>query len=275
MPTRSDVEVLLQGSATNLQVWFEQKNLLPADNAAAAFLKQQNWVSAVQLARASEPLIHYCVNIITDLVPGDKDAINELIHLELAPVWMSGWLGARSSPEADVAVGLIARIRRWLHDLKPSERLHRSVEINNIEPPRATAGFQIRASALSYLTLASLDVHATETRNDAYRLKLNWIRSALGISPAELARLLHVSREAIRRWELGESISSERWADIDELHSYVEKLLTYIRPERLPAVIRRRIPALSNQAPLELIASRRVGELIALYESLTSYETTA
>jgi len=274
MGERSDLDVLLGDSATNLQVWFEQRNLLPSGQATAEFLDKQTWTSAVHLAHATEPLIHYCLNVIGDMVPQNHEAVSELIHSELGPVCMSSWVNSRSSREAGVAIGLIARLRRWIHEIRPSTNLPPDLEITEIIPNSAMPA-KINASALSYLIFAGLGVHAVESRDADYHMRLTRIRSALGVNSSELARLLGVSREAIRKWDNGESISSERWSDIDELYSNVDKLLTYIKPEGLPVVVRRQIPALSNQTPLQLLASQRSAELLALYERLTSYQTTA
>jgi len=274
MGERSDLRVLLEDSASNLQLWFEQRNLLPSGQATAEFLDMQTWNSAVHFARATEPLIHYCINVIGDIIPQDQEAVSELIHSELGPVCMSSWVYSRSTREAGVAIGLISRLRRWIHEIRPRTNLPPELKIREIAPTSAMP-VRFNANALSYLIFASLGAHAVESREEEYHLKLTRIRSALGVNSSELARLLNVSREAVRKWDNGESISSERWSDIDELYANVEKLLTYIKPENLPVVVRRQIPALSNQTPLQLLASQRSAELLTLYERLTSYQTTA
>jgi DNA-binding transcriptional regulator YiaG len=274
MDERSDLDVLLGDSATNLQVWFEQRNLLPSSKAAADFFETQTWTSAVHLTRATEPLIHYCLNVISDIVPQDQDTVSELIHSELGPACMSSWVSSRPTREAGLAIGLIARLRSWIYDMRPSTKLSSDIQITKITPGNAMP-VKFNAHAFTYIVTAGLDAHAVESREQDYHLKLTRIRSVLGVNSSEVARLLGVSREAIRKWDNGDPISSERWSSIDELYADVEKLLTYIKPENLPAVVRRHIPALSNQTPLQLLASKRSDELLTLYERLTSYQTTA
>jgi len=210
---------------------------------------------------------------VTNIVPEDEETISEFLHLQLAQAWTSSWIGTRSSRLADVAIGFIAHLRRWIQDLKASTRLSSHVDVKLIDPPPVTMQIKFRPHAISYAIMAVLDIRAEEAREDSYHLKLARIRSALAINSSELANLLHVSREAVRKWDRGDPISSERWEGIDRLFSDIEKLQEYIKPENLPAVVRRRIPALHNQTPLDLLASRRSDELLSLYEGLTSYQT--
>lgn len=273
MECRSAVEILLQDSASNVQAWFETRNLLPSNNAVTSFLDEQTWASATHMARATEPLIHYCIDVLSNVVPENEPTISELLHLQLAPACMSGWVGARSSREAGLALGFIAQLRCWAWNTNISAVLDEGFNVQAISPAHSHTYIKFRPQAISYVVIASLDICAGEVREDSYRLKLARIRSALAINSSELANLLRVSREAIRKWDRGDSISAERWADIDQLFSNIEKLQEYINPEKLPAVVRRPIPALQNQTPLDLLASRRSNELLALYEGLTSYQT--
>jgi DNA-binding transcriptional regulator YiaG len=273
MGNRSDAEILLKDSATNIQAWVETKNLLPAAGTVANFLDQQSWTAATRLARSTEPLVHYCINVVATIVPEDVETISEALHIQLGQACTSGWVGTRSSLEADVAVGFVAHLRRWLQDLQASARLTTGLDIHVIGPQHLNKQITFRTQAASYAILAALDNYTEEAREDSYHLKLARIRSALAINSSELAALLHVSREAVRKWDRGDSISSERWEGIDQLYSDVEKLQEYIKPESLPVVVRRKIPALSNRTPLDLLASQRTNELLSLYEDLTSYQT--
>jgi transcriptional regulator with XRE-family HTH domain len=134
---------------------------------------------------------------------------------------------------------------------------------------------QLRPEAFTYVVMASLGRDMDESRNGAYLLKLQRIRTALGIRVAELARLLRVSREAIRKWEAGEPISEQWWSIIDQLSAAVDALMRFIKPEHLPSVVRRPVPGLNNATPLEWLASHRFEELIAFYQRVFSYESTA
>ena len=108
-----------------------------------------------------------------------------------------------------------------------------------------------------------------------YLYKLERVRSLLALKPAELAKLVGVSREALRQWHGGAQISSERWADIDRLVSTVNRLASYFKPEALPSIVRRRAQALNQQTAFDWLASKRYDELLSQYEAALTYEATA
>jgi len=276
MAARTDLDVLLTETATNVQMWFETKNLIPTGDAASLFFDSQTWSAAIRLVSAAEPLIHYCATVVGDLLPVDEaGTVTTVLHYELARACTSGWVGARSSHEADVAVGLTAHIRDWLLEWKRSGRVAATVTIKTMNLKPGGVVVQVRPEAFSYVVMASLDRDMEEIRDDAYLFKLQRVRSTLGIRPAELARLLRVSREAIRKWESGDPISKERWADIDKLNTTIDALVRFIRPENLPAVVRRPVPALDNATPLDWLAARRFDELISFYERVFAFGSTA
>jgi DNA-binding transcriptional regulator YiaG len=276
MVHESDRNILLAETATNVQAWFETRNLLPSEGVASVFFDQQTLASAVRLVSAAEPLIHYVAGIVQDLVPEDHaDAVKPALHLELARACTSAWIGARSSLEVDLALALTAHTRDWLGEWKRIGRLKANVRIKPMELRSGAVAIPIRAEAFTYIAMASLDREIDETRNDAYLAKLQRIRSLLGIRSAELARLLRVSREAIRKWDNGEPIAAERWADIDKLNATTDALTRFIKPEHLPPVVRRTVPALDNSTPLDWLAARRYDDLVSFYERIFSYGSTA
>lgn len=277
MPAVQDaqLEALLQATSTNVLAWFETRNLLPSEDEATHFLDRQSWMSAVRLVGATDPLIHVCVNLVRDLIPSEADALGELLHVQLARVCASGWIGSRATHEEDVAVGLTAELRAWLLERKRGGQLSPDVAIRPLEPGPTSSSIHLQTDAISYIAMAGVDRHLTETRAQTYLLKLNRIRSTLGITGADLARLLRVSREAIRKWERGDPIAPDRWPDIDRLLEAVQMLLGYFKPEYLPSVIRRPVPDLNNDAPIDYLASRRFDELAAYFDEKFNFGTTA
>jgi len=277
MPQTQDsaLDTLLRATSTNVLAWFATQNLLPSAETATRFLDHQTWTSAVRLVSAADPLIHVCVNLVRDLLPDEADALGELLHVQLARVCASGWVGSRSTREEDVAIGITAELRNWLLERKDIGQLSPVITITALAPGPTARSVQLQPDAITYIVMAGVDRHLNESRANAYLLKLNRIRSSLGITAAELARLLRVSREAIRKWEHGDTIAPERWQDIDSLLEAVEMLLRYFQPEHLPSVIRRSIPALNNDAPIDWLASRRFDELAAFFDEKFNYGTTA
>src|SRR6266568_3559308 len=277
MPQTQDpaLDTLLRATSTNVLAWFATQNLLPSGDTATRFLDHQTWMSAVRLVSAADPLIHVCVNLVRDLLPDEADALGELLHVQLARVCASGWVGSRSTREEDVAIGVTAELRNWLLERKDIGQLPPAITITALAPCPTASSVQLQTDAITYIVMAGVDRHLNESRANAYLLKLTRIRSSLGITAAELARLLRVSREAIRKWEHGDTIAPERWPDIDRLLEAVEMLLRYFQPEHLPSVIRRPIPALNNDTPIDWLASRRFDELAAFFAEKFNYGTTA
>src|SRR6266699_1189419 len=120
---------LLSATSTNALAWLETHNLLPADDVATHFLDQQTWMSAVQLVSAADPLIHVCVDLVRELVPSQAQVLEELLHVQLARVCASSWVGSRATREEDVAIGITAELRDWLLERRRSGQLPLDVAI--------------------------------------------------------------------------------------------------------------------------------------------------
>ncbi len=245
MPQTQDsaLDTLLRATSTNVLAWFATENLLPSGETATRFLDHQTWMSAVRLVSAADPLIHVCVNLVRSLLPDDADALGELLHVQLARVCASGWVGSRSTREEDVALGITAELRNWLIERKEIGQLPPVITITALAPGPTASSVQLQADAITSIVMAGVDRHLNESRANAYLLKLNRIRSSLGITAAELAP--------------------------------VEMLLRYFQPEHLPSVMRRPIAALNNDTPIDWLASRRFDELAAFFAEKFNYGTTA
>ncbi|MCG8649043.1 MAG: hypothetical protein MI861_04385 [Pirellulales bacterium] len=81
------------------------------------------------------------------------------------------------------------------------------------------------------------------------------------LSQSEAARLFGVSRQALSKW-FRQGIPSERAQATAELAAASDLLVRYIKRERIPAVVRRPIPALDGVSLLDLLERGRTGELL-------------
>jgi len=268
-----ELQILLNSSVSGMQVWYESNALIP-EGATTRFLEDQTWFAATAFVAAVDPLIQRYVRIIEGVWPTKAPPVEELLHAGLGRVFLSGWVGSGSSAEAGVAIGLAAEVRRWLSDLKASGCLPPDLSIREIHPRPSGANLLIGGQAVTYVLLAALDQYIVEHRNESYRTTLGYVRTRLGLNGAELARLLGVSREAVRQWEHGAAIAPDRWSTIDKAFSTLQRLTAFIKPEALPSVMRRRVAALNNLSPLEWLLSQRHDELLAFYERLFSYAST-
>ena len=119
----------------------------------------------------------------------------------------------------------------------------------------------------------SFDRFSSEQGQESQRYKLERIQSLLGLRLGEMTQLLEVSPQGMRKWHAGGSMAPERSTRVDDLYNLAIWLASHIRPEALPAFMRRDIPALGGQTPLEWLRSRRWHELRRVYERIFSLET--
>jgi hypothetical protein len=125
---------------------------------------------------------------------------------------------------------------------------------------------------VTYVAAAALDQVVSERKEADYRFELERIQSILGLRPSEMARLLNVSHEGLRKWSRGAPIADERLPRIDELYDFSTWISSRIKPESIAAFMHRRTPALGSQTPIDWLVSGRLHELRSIYERAFSYE---
>ena len=75
---------------------------------------------------------------------------------------------------------------------------------------------------------------------------------AWGLSQAEAARLFGVSRQAVGKWRR-RGVPPERAGAVADLAAATDLLVRYLKRDRIPAVVRRPIPALGGVSLAELL----------------------
>jgi transcriptional regulator with XRE-family HTH domain len=87
------------------------------------------------------------------------------------------------------------------------------------------------------------------------------------LSETDIARATGVAPSTARAWLAGtRSPTGERAERLIELAAMVERLAAVIRPDYIPIWLRKPVPALDDDKPLDVIAAggyRRVAELIS------------
>lgn len=76
---------------------------------------------------------------------------------------------------------------------------------------------------------------------------------AWGMSQAEMARFLGVSRQAVGKWRR-QGAPPARAEAVADLAAATDLLVRYIKRDRIPAVVRREIPALGGVSLMGLLA---------------------
>ena len=91
------------------------------------------------------------------------------------------------------------------------------------------------------------------------------------LSQSEAARLFGVSRQALSKW-FRQGIPSERAKAMADLAAASDLLVRYIKRERIPAVVRRPIPALDGVSLLDLLERGRTDELLKTCRNMFDFE---
>jgi len=91
---------------------------------------------------------------------------------------------------------------------------------------------------------------------------LERIAELWGLSNSAAARIFGVSRQAFSKW-LDRGPPSARAADIGDLAAATDVLDRYVKRERIPAVVRRRAPALDGRSLLELAEAGQIRDVLA------------
>mgnify|MGYP000091147065 CR=1 FL=1 len=92
-----------------------------------------------------------------------------------------------------------------------------------------------------------------------------------GLSQAQTARLLGISRQAVGKW-LERGAPTERAALVCDLAAATDLLTHYLKRDRIPAVVRRPIPACENLSLLDLLEQGRSAQLLELCRQMFSFE---
>ena len=266
MAERTSAEIVLEGTSTSLVRWVENEVGIPSDF-GAGFLSRPTYANAKTLVNAADNVVHVYISAVASIQSSLALLVQEILHTEVAAVWTS-WVRTPETAGTDLAVGLAARLRDLLSAFQAAGNVPPGATISELRPQPLESTVNVGPDAVRYLALASVDQLITESTTDRYTHKLAKLQTTLGLRPAELAGLLRVSREAVRRWFEGASIAADRWPSIDRLERIRERLTEYFRAETLPAIIRREIPGLGNRTALELIQADREDELLAFYHAI-------
>ena len=85
------------------------------------------------------------------------------------------------------------------------------------------------------------------------KIKVTVLRSELGLSQAELARVTGYSLRAIAGWESGKPLSASARQKMLETHRLREALAQIVPPDRLGVWMRTPNPAFEGQTPIQVI----------------------
>lgn len=108
---------------------------------------------------------------------------------------------------------------------------------------------------------------------DRHRAGHSFLRTmrAWGWSQAEAARLFGVSRQAVGKW-LRYGPPVERATALSDLAAATDLLLHYLKRDRIPAVVRRPVPALDGLSLTDLLTRGDTARLLDACRDMFAFE---
>ena len=76
-----------------------------------------------------------------------------------------------------------------------------------------------------------------------------------------MVAMFGVSRQAYSKWQLS-GVPGERRREVNDLITATDELLTYVKVDRIPAVVRRKAPRFGNLSLLEIAEERGTSEVL-------------
>ena len=92
-----------------------------------------------------------------------------------------------------------------------------------------------------------------------------------GLSQAEAARLFGVSRQAIGKWRR-RGVPPERVGAVADLAAATDLLMHHLKRDRIPAVVRRPIPALDGVSLVDLLRQGDTGAVLAACRDMFRFD---
>jgi hypothetical protein len=269
-----ELSLVLTGSPGQVEHWIQVEGLV-IQGPPTAFADLQSFQAANGLVTSVDPLLHRYAELATAVMKEDVgNLVAALLHAELPGVVASPWFGLSGSFSIDVCLGVTARFRAWVGEAAAANHTT-TLQVKPLVSDRLHDWQPLPGKAVSYVAAASVDQFANEQGEEGYRNKLDRIQSLFGLSSSELSQMLDVSREGLRKWQMGYSIAPRRSSEIDDLHSLATWFANHLRPEALPAFVRRSVPALNGQSPYDYLRAHRWTDLRRIYEKGFSVEVTS
>lgn len=91
------------------------------------------------------------------------------------------------------------------------------------------------------------------------------------LNQSQAARLFGVSRQALNKW-LDQGVPGERAEAVADLAAATDLLVHHLKRDRIPAVVRRAIPALEDRSLLDLLSAGETTLLLQACRDMFSFE---
>ena len=100
---------------------------------------------------------------------------------------------------------------------------------------------------------------------------LERILTVWDLNQTQAAKLFGVSRQALNKW-LAQGLPADRVESVANLAASTDLLVHYLKRDRIPAAVRRPIPALDNRSLLDLWGTGDTAGLLKTCRDMFSFE---
>jgi hypothetical protein len=119
-----------------------------------------------------------------------------------------------------------------------------------------------------------LDVFASSLPVGFRTSSLRRILRDWDLTQTEAAATFGVSRQAVGKW-LKRGVPADRLVVIADMNAATDILCHYLKPERIPAVVRRKAQKLMGLSLLEMVARGRSAEMLAATRKMFMFENAS
>lgn len=99
---------------------------------------------------------------------------------------------------------------------------------------------------------------------------LERVRRRWQLSRTELGAMFGVSRQAVSKW-MADGVPADRAEQVADVEAITDLIVRYVRPERIPAVVRRRADRLGGRSLVELVSEGRSAEALRLTRRMFAF----
>jgi hypothetical protein len=129
-------------------------------------------------------------------------------------------------------------------------------------PPKEAAARLLETAVRPWTREFLSELERKTSAGDLERIVSQW-----RLSNAEAASIFGVTRQAFSKW-LHDGVPPEREPMVADLAATCELLVRYVRPERIPAVVRRPASALKNRSLLEMAKTGDTAGVLSAVRSM-------
>jgi transcriptional regulator with XRE-family HTH domain len=186
---------------------------------------------------------------LLDALADDKELeavpwVKTVLRNEAMSAPFTYWVG-RLGPGQGTALAAVELLRGMLPKGKPLPRpAERRLPVWNID----------EGDVVRFYRAVAVSLEGEES-------PIEVVRKVLGLSRTEFAALFGVRRQALDGWER-KGLPAERQTKLAAISGIADLLAKQLKPERIPAVVRRPAPAYGGRSILEGIAAGKEDEIL-------------